>query len=259
MKGGELVRNSLQLDDLREMKMNNENPLLNNLPLNIEDYQIDEVRSEMIDFDNKIGNGYQGYIYPIHNNPEQIVKLHELKKGAITNNEIESIVASIYASNIDVGPIIYGDPFITTDRKYVAIVMEKVSIYHPTYDDIDALIELFNKMVYNNFITFDFEYAKKNGKIIALDFGVSGIYRSPNDVLMAMFNNDIFYTPQLSKKTNKELEIYYRELLKRNSRSSSSRSGGSRGRSRGRSRSRSRGRSRGRSSKKENNRTKKNY
>lgn len=194
MRGGELVSNSLSLEDIKKKRFDNESNF-ENLPTNIEDYQIDEERTNLMS--NKIGYGNQGVIFELNGeqNTNLLAKAIRLKKKyTITKNIIEDIIPSYYASNIGIGPKIYGIPFITTDGMYAVFIMDKVTTYKPNENDADKIINLFNLSINNNFITFDFEYAKpiNEDRIIFLDFGISGIYESHRDTLKAALFEDVF-------------------------------------------------------------------
>jgi hypothetical protein len=213
---GELVRGSLNINDLRRIKQEGSNELFNNLSLFNTDFNVDPIRTSSIDFSKKIGSGFQGSIYLVSGSDNKVVKLLKLRRvNEVTDNEIVIATSSIYASNIGVGPVIYGSPFITSDGKYVAIIMDKVTIYKPTESDVGEIINLFEKMIENKFMTFDMEYGKTlDGKIVLLDFGVSGFYNSKYETLQSAINNDLFFNTGFGYY-NKTLEDHFNNLMRK--------------------------------------------
>ena len=200
MYGGELLGIGLKGLLMRE-----------DLPIN--EYLVDEAKTNILDFNNILGRGYQGIIVSIINEPTKVAKLFKLKILYNVPDLIkESIIPSYYASNIRIGPKIYDVPFITTDGNFVGFIMEKVVPYVPNENDVNEIIELYKKSIDNNFITYDNEFAKtltEPARIIFIDFGVSGIYENPEKTLFEAINNDIFanrgagfYSPIIEKYFN---------------------------------------------------------
>ncbi len=200
MYGGELLGLGLKGLLMRE-----------DLPIN--DYVVDEEKTNILDFNNILGRGYQGIIVSIINEPTKVAKLFKLKINYNVSDSIkESIVPSYYASTIRIGPKIYDLPFITTDGKFVGFIMEKVIPYVPNENDVNEIIELYKKSIDNNFITYDNEFAKtitEPSRIIFIDFGVSGIYENPEKTLFEAIDNDVFanrgagfYSPVIEKYFN---------------------------------------------------------
>lgn len=168
-----------------------------NLPTDTDDYQIDEELTSKINFEcGKLGGGHQGSVYGIIDNTKLVAKVIRLKTAlTITNSLIEDIVPSYYASNIGVGPKIHGVPFITTEGKYVAFIMDKVLPYEPIENDAQEIIDLYNISINNKLVSFDHEFAKtlySPSRIIFLDLGVSSIYELINDALRDAVENDVF-------------------------------------------------------------------
>lgn len=191
---GEFVRGSLTLPELQRIKREGIHPQFYNLPVFSSDYRVDPIRTSSIDFSQKIGRGYQGFVCLLKDSVDKVVKLLKLKRrNEVTENEISIAVSSVYASNIGVGPTIHDSPFITTEGDYVAIIMDKVSMYRPTEGDVQEIIFLFEKMVENQFMTFDMEYGKMtSGQIVIVDFGVSGFYPSKYETLQSAVQSDLF-------------------------------------------------------------------
>lgn len=212
---GELVRGSLNLSDLRKIKEEGVNALFNNLPLFSTDFNVEPIGTSIIDFSKKIGCGFQGSVCLVSGSDDKVVKLLKLRTpNQVTDNEIVIATSSIYASNIGIGPTIHGSPFITTDGKHVAIIMDKITIYKPTESDVNEIIMLFEKMIENKFMTFDMEYGKtSDGKIVIVDFGVSGFYASKHDALKSAINNDVFYDTGIGYY-NKTLEDHFNNLFR---------------------------------------------
>jgi hypothetical protein len=213
---GELVTGSLNLSDLRRIKEEGGNEMFNNLPLFSADFIVDPTRTSTIEFSKKIGCGFQGSICVVSDSDDKVVKLLKLRKpNEVTDNEIVIATASMYASNIGIGPTIHGSPFITLDGKYVAIIMDKVSMYKPIESDVNEIIMLFEKMIENKFMTFDMEYGKTpDGKIIIVDFGVSGFYNSKYDALKSAINSDLFFDTGLGYY-HKNLEDHFNNLMRK--------------------------------------------
>lgn len=225
MYGGELLGIGLKGLSMRE-----------DLPIN--EYVVDEEKTNILDFNNILGRGYQGIIVSIINEPTKVAKLFKLKINYNVSDSIkESIIPSYYASTIRIGPKIYDVPFITTDGKFVGFIMEKVIPYVPNENDVNEIIELYKKSIDNNFITYDNEFAKtltEPSRIIFIDFGVSGIYENPEKTLFEAIDNDVFadrgagfYSPiiekyfndlkkggQNIKKKNKKRKTNKRKLIK---------------------------------------------
>lgn len=209
------VKESLALRDLQQIKLDGMNELFNNLPLFNSDFQVDPIQTSRIDFSKMIGRGHQGSVYLLLGSDDKVVKLLKLKnKGQVTDNEISIAVSSMYASNIGVGPTINENPFITSDGEYVAIIMDKVVMYEPNDDDVNEIILLFDNMIENKFMTFDKEFGKTpSGKMVIVDFGISGFYPSKYEALKDAVNNDIFAYTGLGYY-NKEMEDYFKEKMK---------------------------------------------
>jgi hypothetical protein len=210
----DFVRESLKLRDLQRIKLDGINELFINLPLFNSDFQVDPIKTSRIDFSKKIGRGFQGSVYLLFGSDDKVVKLMKLrKKGEVTNNEISIVVSSMYASNIGVGPTINETPFITSDGEYVAIIMDKVVIYNPNVNDVNEIILLFDKMIENKFMTFDMEFGKTaSGKMVIVDFGVSGFYPSKYEALKDAINNDMFANTG-SGYYNKAIEDHFKEKM----------------------------------------------
>lgn len=192
----ELVRGSLNLNDLRRIKEEGHNELFNNLPLFARDFNVDVDRASTIDISRRIGAGFQGTVYAVLGQDDRVVKLLKLKNpNQVTDNEIIIATCSVYASNIGIGPVVHGPPFVTPDGKYVAIIMDRVTMYEPRSPDVDEMTMLFERMINNHFMTYDMQFAKRptTGEIIIVDFGVSGFYNTNYETLKAAINNDVFY------------------------------------------------------------------
>jgi len=202
--GGEMI-GTITLDDLYEQDRD----------LPIDNYTVDEVRTNQIDFDNMIGKGFEGTVRPLIHDNTKVVKLFKLKPPFTVPGYIkESIILSYYASNIGIGPQIYGPPFITTDGKHVAFIMDKVEIYDPSTHDDDEIIQLYERSINNNFFTYDFKFAKTLGepsRIVLVDFGISGIYRSPQETLESAISEGIFQQIK-GKFYSKNIEDHFNNL-----------------------------------------------
>jgi hypothetical protein len=210
----EFVRESLQLRDLRRIKLDGINELFINLPLFNSDFKVDPIQTSRIDFSKMIGRGFQGSVYLLLGSDDKVVKLLKLKKkGEVTDNEISIAVSSMYASNIGVGPTINEKPFITSDGEYLAIIMDKVVMYDPNDNDFNEIILLFEKMIENKFMTFDMEFGKTaSGKMVIVDFGISGFYPSKYEALKDAVNNDMFVDTGLGYY-NKAMEVHFKEKM----------------------------------------------
>lgn len=211
---GEFVRESLTLSDLQRINHEGTHTQFHNLPVFSEDYHVDTIRTSSIDFSKKIGRGYQGFVCLLKDSVDKVVKLLKLKRrNEVSTNEIIISVSSVYASNIGVGPTIHGAPFITTEGDYIAIIMDKVSMYRPTEGDVQEIILLFEKMIENQFMTFDMEYGKtSSGQIVIVDFGVSGFYPSKYEALQSAVQNDLFANTGLGYY-HKTLEDHFTQKM----------------------------------------------
>jgi hypothetical protein len=215
MAEAESVKGSLYPNELRRIKEEGSNELFNNLPLFASDFNVDADRASTINFSKRIGSGRQGIVYALFDADDKVVKVLKLKKpNEVTDNEIMIATFSVYASNIGVGPVVYGPPFITPDGKYVAIIMDRVTMYSTTEADVDEMIALFENMINNKFMTFDMEYGKKNnGQLVIVDFGVSGFFNSVYDALKsAVIDNDIFVDTGMGNYYRR-IEEHFRNLI----------------------------------------------
>ena len=174
-RGGELITHNI--NDLRE---------LCTTKIADDDYKYSEIYDNKISKLKALGKGYQGTVYIYGDESEnKVVKLFKLK----TENDVplevkEAIESSFYASDIKIGPKTYFKPFITKDRKHVAFVMDKIN--EPGVINTEELIDLYTKSIEGRFVTFDFEFGRTNtGNLVFLDFGVSGVYKTPKDALAA--------------------------------------------------------------------------
>lgn len=179
--GGELVTRNI--DKLREYSKTK---------ISDDDYIYNELYNNGIKKEEILGKGFQGVVYKYGDKDDLVVKLITLKtKNSVPMEVKELIESSFYASDIGIGPKTYLKPFITDDRKHVAFVMEK--IYDPINIDTKEVIELYERSINNRFVTFDFEFGRtKTGNLIFFDFGVSGIYESSDDALMACLKHGVF-------------------------------------------------------------------
>lgn len=178
MLGGELVKGSIDINAILEST----------------NYNIDEERTNMIDMTlPPVGRGYQGRILALKNDPTKVAKLIKIKNCTLSKETKEVVYLHVYASEINIGPKIYGTPFITTDCSHVVFIMDKIVPYKPLPQDNDEVIELFTKSFQHHFVPFDFEYAKNaDGKLIFLDFGVCGLYSSYKEAIQKAIDNDVF-------------------------------------------------------------------
>jgi hypothetical protein len=221
MNGGELMRGlGLNISELRIKKLENVE-YFGNLPLYPEDYIIDAERTSIIDFSSKpIGRGRQGIVRKVLGREDIVIKLLKIKEPGIRDDLIEDVVPSYYASNINVGPKIYGSPFITVDEKYVAFIMEKVNPYYPNEDDVPEIIDLLQQSIDKHFVSVDHEFAKTldTQRIILLDLGICSIFNNRTEALIGAIREDAFadvgggrfYSPKIEEYFTKE----YNEIRK---------------------------------------------
>ena len=178
--------------------------------LPIQDYVVDDEKTNNINFSVIIGKGQQGTVRPLIDDDTKVVKLINLKTPFVASESVKSdIIPAYYASNIGIGPRIYGEPFITTDGNYVGFIMDRIEVYLPVDSDVDEIIQLHDKSVKNNFLTFDSEFGKTitdPPHIVLVDFGIAGFYESIAKTIEAGIDNDLFentgigfYHPKLKK------------------------------------------------------------
>ena len=177
MIGGELVKGSIDITHILENTV----------------YNVDEQRTNAIDDNVVLGRGFQGKIVALKNDLSKVAKMIKIKDCTVSKETKEVIFLHLYASEIHIGPQIYGTPFITTDCNYVVFIMDKILPYKPLPQDDAELIQLFTTSFTHHFVPFDFEYAKRDdGQIIFLDFGVCGLYSSYKEALQKAIDNDVF-------------------------------------------------------------------
>jgi hypothetical protein len=152
---------------------------------------------ELIDFDDTIGKGFQGVVYGLKSHPTKVVKVLKLKCSNVISQRIaeEFICPTYYASQIGVGPKVYGIPFVFPDGLHIAVIMDKVCEYTPNQEgnDDDEIIELFETCIRNKFLTYDYFFGKtSNGRIVIVDFGVSHIFKTENDARKDVVDSGLF-------------------------------------------------------------------
>jgi len=193
LRGGELVQGSINI---------------NNVLINTH-YNIDEDRTAMLDIDHFINKGFQGKVVGIKGDLSKVAKMMKLKNGVLDKETKENVYLHVYGSNIDVGPKIYGTPFITTDSSHIVFIMDKVVPYKPISSDNAEIIDLFTRAFQYGLVPFDFEHAKDiHGRILFLDFGVCGLYPSYKDAIQNAIENDVFlfYDKDVANHFQRELE-----------------------------------------------------
>lgn len=165
-----------------------------------------------------IGKGFEAKVFASSFDEKRVIKeLPLIKKSGqkiidMTENIMKTIEIMRLASENEIGPKLY-DIFYSQDGKHIYIEMEKIEPCNPQKKDVDEIIELFEKMFRQKFVTFDFEYGKtEKNKWIIFDYGVSKMYPSYKDAIKGAIENDMFedvglgyYNPKLEQHFKKKV------------------------------------------------------
>lgn len=162
----------------------------------------------------RIGSGFQGTVFASSLDDKKVIKRIPLfkKKGGKKVDASGDVKKTIHfmklASDAGVGPVVY-EVFYDNDNVYIE--MEHVSVQDPTKDDADDIIRLYEKMLRNNFLTYDSEFARRlhgprKGQWVIIDYGVSEAFPDYKHALKALVSSGLledagigYYHPKLER------------------------------------------------------------